>query len=240
LLKSKATAEAADRVLRIITSGAQAAPIEALLPRFEGEVEIAFGSSLGAAHDSIPTRLAAGERFDLYFLAEAAHARYAAEGYVSPDFVPLVQSRIGAAVREGDRVPDISTSDSLRAALLDAGSVAHAASASGIYLSTEVFPALGIADEMKATARTIFSERVGRVVARGDAALGFQQMSELLPIPGITIVGTLPPEFERVFVFGAAFGLDPAGRPLADDFLSFLRTDAAAVEFASAGLDPIR
>ncbi|PWK59034.1 substrate-binding domain-containing protein [Silicimonas algicola] len=227
------------RPLRIITSGAQAAPIETLLPGYDGEVEVSYGSSLGEAHDSIPTRLAKGERFDLYFLAEAAHARYSRDGLVSQDFVPLVASRIGAAVREGAPVPDISTSARLKDALLAAGSVAHAASASGIYLSTEVFPALGIADEMKDKARTIFSERVGRVVARGDADLGFQQMSELLPIPGITIVGPLPPDFARVFVFGAAYGLDEGMRPAAEAFLEFLRREDAAPTFTACGLDPI-
>lgn len=228
------------RPLRIITSGAQAAPIEALLPRYDAPVEIAYGSSLGAAHDSIPTRLSEGQRFDLYFLAEAAHARYSKEGYISKEFAPLVASRIGSVVREGATVPDIGSSDALREALLSAGRVAHAASASGIYLSTVVFPALGIAREMETRARTIFSERVGRVVARGEADLGFQQMSELLPIPGITIVGPLPPEFERVFIFGAAFGLDPELRPAAETFLDFLRSDAAAAEFTALGLDPIR
>lgn len=229
----------ADRPLRIITSGAQAAPIEALLPRYDGAVAIAFGSSLGAAPDSIPTRLSGGERFDLYFLARSAHAQLAAEGYLDAGFVPLVESRIGVAVAEGAPVPDISTAGALRQALLDADTVAHAASASGIYLSTEVFPALGIADEMADKARTIYSERVGRVVARGEAELGFQQMSELLPIPGIRIVGPLPPDFARTFVFGAAFGTDPAARAGAEAFLSFLRGEAAREAFVRCGLDPL-
>jgi molybdate transport system substrate-binding protein len=230
----------ADRPLRIITSGAQAAPIASLLPLYGEEVDIAFGSSLGSAHDSIPTRLAEGERFDLYFLAESAHARYAAEGYLSPDFVPLVESKIGAAVPEGAPVPDISTQSALCQALLAANSVAHAASASGIYLRSEVFPKLGIAEQMKSTARTIFSERVGRVLARGEADLGFQQMSELIPIPGITIVGPLPPGLERTFVFGAAFGLEPDRRAAGEAFLSFLRSDAATQAFVDAGLLPIK
>ena len=179
------------RPLKVVTSGAQAAPVEALLPGYTGSVELSFGSSLGAAHDSIPTRIAEGQRFDLYLLAEAGHARLAEDGLLSGPFVPLVESRIGAAVAEGAPCPDISTGEALRLALLRAGSVAHAASASGIYLSTVVFTDLGIAEDMKGKARTIYSERVGRVVSRGDAELGFQQMSELIPIPGITIVGSL-------------------------------------------------
>lgn len=228
----------AARPLRIVTSGAQAALVAALLPRYGRAVEVAYGSSLGGAHDSIPTRLAQGERFDLYFLAEAAHRAAAGAGQVAADFVPLVRSRIGAAVAEGALAPDISTPEALRQALLGARSVAHAASASGIYLSTEVFPALGIAAQMQAKARKIHSERVGRVVARGEAELGFQQMSELLPIAGIRIVGALPPEFDRSFVFGAAFGTDPAARPAAEAFLAFLRAEATAAELARWGLLP--
>lgn len=225
--------------LRIITSGAQAAAIDAALPFHDAPVEVAYGSSLGAAKDSIPTRLAAGERFDLYFLAESGHAKYTAEGYVDAEFIPLVESHIAAAVRQGDEVPDISTTDAFRATLLAARSVAHAASASGIYLSTEVFPALGIASEMSRTARTIFSERVGRVVARGEADLGFQQLSELIPIAGITIVGRLPVEFRRPFFFGAAHGTDPERRPEADAFLDFLRSETGAKAFRDSGLDPV-
>jgi molybdate transport system substrate-binding protein len=228
------------RPLKIITSGAQAAPVEALLASYPGRVELSFGSSLGRAHDSIPTRTAEGQRFDVYLLAEAGHARLADDDVLSGPFVPLVESRIGAAVAEGAARPDISTPEALRNALLEARSVAHAASASGIYLSSVVFPALGIADAMKDKARTIYSERVGRVVARGEAELGFQQMSELIPIPGISIVGSLPPEFDRTFVFGASFGSDPDMRPAADDFLAFLRSDSAAAEFSRWGLDPIR
>ncbi len=229
-----------NRPLRIITSGAQAAAIEELLPKYDRPVEIAFGSSLGAAHDSIPTRLAEGQRFDIYFLAESGHRRYAEEGYLDPSFIPLVESYIGAAVREGEAAPDISTADALREALLNAGSVAHAASASGIYLSSHVFPALGIADQMSSIARTVYSERVGRVVARGEADLGFQQMSELLPIPGITIVGRLPEEFRKTFVFGAALGADGGARREVEAFLDFLRSDDAAAAFAVSGLEPIR
>lgn len=225
--------------LRIVTSGAQAAAIERLLPEYDRPVDLAWGSSLGAAPDSIPSRLAAGERFDLYFLAEAAHRRHAAEGILDPVFRPLVESHIGAAVRAGAPVPDIATPDALRAALLAAGSVAHAASASGIYLSREVFPALGIAEAMARTARTIFSERVGRVVARGEADLGFQQISELLPIPGIVLIGRLPPPFRRPFVFGAGLAADGARRDAAEVFLAFLRTDRAQAVLRETGLDPI-
>lgn len=229
--------------LRVITSGALAKAVEDLLPEYVlasgAEVELSFGSSLGAAADSIPTRLRNGEQFDLLFLAEAAHGEYAASGLIHDRWLPLVESHIGAAVRVGAPVPDISTVEAFRSTLLKSGSVALAASASGIYLSTVVFPALGIDQAMKSIARTVYSERVGKVVARAEADLGFQQMSELLPIPGIQVIGRLPAKLARAFVFGAGFGLSETNRPAAEDFLSFMTSKHSLSVIRSTGLDPI-
>ena len=229
--------------LRVITSGAFAAALARLLPVYRdregGEVDLAFGSSLGAAHDSIPTRLAQGQRYDLYFLARKALDGMTAEGFIlEGSGIDLVESHIGAAVRSDDPAPDISTVEAFRETLLRAKSVAHAASASGIYLSTEVFPALGIAEQMQRTARTIYSERVGRVVARGEADLGFQQISELLPIEGVKIIGRLPPEFRRPFLFCAGIDAGSARVEEARRLLRFLASEAAAPVIRETGLDP--
>lgn len=225
--------------LKIITSGALAAAIEQLLPKYDQPVDLSLGSSLGEAPDSIPTRLARGERFDIYFLAKSAHETLAKQAYFEDVFHPLVESHAGAAIRDGDPVPDISTADGLRNALLSARCVAYSASASGVYLSTHVFPALGIAEEMKSIARMIYSERVGRVVARGEADLGFQQISEILPISGVRMIGRLPVEFRRPFIFGAAFGAEVTSRSAAEDFLRFIRSEDAAKTISATGLDPI-
>jgi molybdate transport system substrate-binding protein len=231
------------RPLRVITSGAFCAALVRLLPLYRetqpGEVELSFGSSLGAAHDSIPTRLAQGESFDVYFLASAALADFMAKGFIcAGSGIDLVESHIGAAVRSDDPAPDISTPEAFRETLLKAKSVAHAASASGIYLSTEVFPALGIAEQMKHTARTIYSERVGSVVARGEADLGFQQISEILPIEGVKMIGRLPEAFRRPFTFCAGIGSTCDRVAQAKDLLRFLASEAAAPVIRETGLDP--
>src|SRR4029079_12294840 len=106
--------------------------------------------------------------------------------------VPLVRSSIGMAIRAGARKPDISSVAALKRTLLDAKSIAYAASVSGDYLATELFPRLGIADQIASKSKRIEGERVGSVVARGEAEIGFQQVSELLPIQGIDYVGPLP------------------------------------------------
>lgn len=230
--------------LRVITSGAFAAALVKLLPACREavgcDIDLSFGSSLGAAHDSIPTRLANGERFDLFVLAASALEAYSAQGHILAESrADLVESHIGAAVRLDDEAPDISTVGAFRRTLLVAKSVAHAASASGIYLSTVVFPALGIAEHMKRTARTIYSERVGSVVARGEADLGFQQISEILPIGGVKIIGRLPEEFRRPFIFSAGIGASTAKQAQARELMRFLASEEAGPTIRETGLDPL-
>ena len=99
--------------------------------------------------------------------------------------VDVVRSNIGVAVRAGAPKPDISSVDELRRTLMNANSIAYSASISGVYVSTELFPKLGIAEQIKGKSKRIEGMRVGEAIARGDAEIGFQQISELLPISGI-------------------------------------------------------
>jgi molybdate transport system substrate-binding protein len=230
--------------LRVITSGAFAAALQKLLPEYERlnncKVDLAFGSSIGAAHDSIPTRLSQGQTFDVFILARSALDEFSEKGKINSDSrVDLVASTIGAAVRAGDPIPDIKTVDALKNTLLTIGRIAYSASASGTYLSTELFPQLGIADEMAIKARKIFSERVGTILVRNEADFGFQQMSELLPIPGITIVGELPPEVQRPFFFSAGIGADTQKENQARDLIEFLASEKVAEKIQESGLKPV-
>ena len=101
-------------------------------------------------------------------------------------------------VRAGAAKPDISTVETLRSTLLAAKSIAYSDSGSGTYLSTTLFPKLGIADEVAGKSRKVrgppSGEPVGAVVARGEAEIGLQQVSELIHVPGITFVGAIPAE----------------------------------------------
>jgi putative tricarboxylic transport membrane protein len=241
VLLAAATASADEIV--VMTSGGFTAPLVDLIPEFERatshRVVTVFGASTGGAPDSIPVRLARGERADLIILSADALVDLVAQGkIVSGTRVDLVRSRIGIAVRRGAKRPDISSVDALVRALLEAKSVAYSASASGTYLSTELFPRLGIAEAMKAKGRRIVSERVGAVVARGEAEIGFQQISELLPIEGIDYVGPLPDEAQRVTIFtsGIAAGArQPGGARLLVDFLT---SPSAVPAIRRYGLDP--
>src|SRR4029453_13983640 len=196
---------------------------------------------MGNAPDAIPQRLARGEPTDMIILARSALDDFTARGVVRPDSrVDLAQSRIGIAVRAGAPKPDISTVDALRRTLLAAPSIAYSASASGVYVSTELFKRLGIEAEVAPKSRRILSERVAAVVARGEAEIGFQQISEILGIPGAELVGPLPPEGQQGPVFSGGV-LTSAQQPeAAAELIRFLSSEDASETIASTGLDPIK
>jgi molybdate transport system substrate-binding protein len=175
--------------IRVMTSGAFASAHETLSPGFAkrtGETIVTVATSMGLGADAIPSRVRRGEAVDVVILPEAGIDALIENGLIlAGTKVTLARSAIGMAVRAGAARPDIGTVEALKRALLAARSVAYSASVSGDYLANVLFPRLGIVEEMKARSRRIERERVGAVVARGEAELGFQQISELLPIPGI-------------------------------------------------------
>jgi molybdate transport system substrate-binding protein len=230
--------------LHVMTSGAFTVAYEELVPAFEREtskkVATAFGASMGNAPDSIPSRLQRGEPADVVILAAQALEDLIKQGkVVAGSRVDLVRSSIGMAVRKGAPKPDISSVDALKRALLAAKSIAYSASASGIYLSTELFPRLGIADQIASKSKRIESERVGNVVARGEAEIGFQQISELLPVSGIDYVGPLPPDAQRVTVFSAGVATGARDPQAARALIEFLAAPARAAVIKKSGLEPL-
>ena len=151
--------------------------------------------------------------------------------------VDLARSTIGMAVRAGTPKPDISSVDALKRTLLAAKSVAYSASASGVYLSTILFQRLGVAEQVLPKSRRILSEPVGAAVARGEAEIGFQQMSELLPVQGIELVGPLPPELQKVTVFSAGIVVGANEPDAGVALIRFLASPAAAPLIAKTGLE---
>ena len=228
-----------------MVSGAFTEAYLQVVPEFEKsstyKVSTSFGASMGGAPDSIPSRLGRGEAADIVIVADTALDDLIHKGrVVAGSRVDLVRSAIGMAVRAGAPKPDISTVDALRRTLLAARSIAYSASASGTYLSTELFPRLGIAGQIAGKSRRIESERVGAVVARGDAEIGFQQISELLPIAGIDFVGPLPPGAQRVTVFSAGIVTGAKDPAAATRLIEFLRSPAVQRVSEKAGLEAVR
>ena len=236
------TAHAAE--LRVVSSGGFAAAYRALLPAYQrasgNTVVTEWGPSMGATPQAIPQRLARGEPIDVVIMVGDALGTLIKEGKVSTGSrVDLARSLIGVAVRADAPKPDISSAEAVKRALLAAQSIAYSDSASGVYLSTELFPRLGIAEAIKGKSRMIPAEPVGQVVARGEAELGFQQMSELLPVAGIDIVGKLPPELQKVTIFSAGIVAATKEPKAAAALIAFLASPTAAEAVTKSGLEPM-
>ena len=230
--------------VRVMISGGLTAAYKALVPEFERatghKVLTAYGPSMGTTTNAIPVRLERGEAADVLIMVGYALKDLADKGKViAGSSVDLVKSGIGVAVKSGTPKPDISTPDALKRALLAVKTVAYSDSASGVYVSTEMFGKLGIADEMKDKARKIPATPVGEIVARGDAEIGFQQVSELKPVEGIDIVGPLPDELQKITVFSAGIASVSKEPDAGKALIKFLASPAARGEIVKSGMDPI-
>jgi molybdate transport system substrate-binding protein len=230
--------------VRVMISGGLTAAYQALVPEFERatghKVLTAFGPSMGTTVNAIPVRLERGEPADVLIMVGYALGDLIKQGKVMADTrVDLVKSPIGIAVKAGAPKPDISSTEAVKRALLAAKSIAYSDSASGVYVSTEMFGKLGIADEMKDKARKIPATPVGEIVARGDAEIGFQQISELMPVAGIDIVGPLPPELQKITVFSAGVASVSKEPDAGKALIKFLASPAASAAITRSGMEPI-
>jgi molybdate transport system substrate-binding protein len=230
--------------VKVMISGGLTAAYKELVPRFEhateNKVVTASGPSMGTTPNAIPVRLARGEPADVLIMVGYALGDLIKQGKVEASSrIDIARSPIGMVVRAGVPKPDISTVEEFKRTLLAAKSVAYSDSASGVYVGTEMFEKLGILDQMKPKSRMIPADPVAGVVARGEAELGFQQISELLPVPGVDLVGPLPAEVQRITIFSAGIVVgakEPdAGRAL----IKFLASAAAAPVIEKSGLDPM-
>ena len=156
--------------------------------------------------------------------------------------VELAQSQVGMVVRAGAAKPDIGTVEAFKSTLLAAKSIAYSDSGSGTYLSKTLFPKLGLADQIAGRSRKVrgppSGEPVAAVVARGEAEIGFQQVSELIHVAGVTYVGPLPAELQPGFSFAGAVTSAAKQPEAAAALLRFLSSPEAAPVIVKAGLAP--
>ena len=230
--------------VRVMISGGLTAAYKALVPDFERftghKVLTAYGPSMGTTANAIPVRLERGEPADVLIMVGYALGDLVDKGKVIADTrVDLVKSPIGMAVKSGAPKPDISSVDALKKTLLAAKSIAYSDSASGVYISSELFQKLGIAEEVKGKHRAIPAEPVGDVVARGDAEIGFQQISELKPVAGIDIVGQLPADVQKITVFSAGIATGSKEPEAGKALIRFLASPVARYIIVNSGMEPI-
>jgi molybdate transport system substrate-binding protein len=183
-------------------------------------------------------RLKGGETTDLVVMSAASLAELVEHGMIAPsDCIALAKSGISVAVKAGAPRPDIRSGEALKRAVLAAKSIVYSTGPSGIYLSS-LFQRMGIADQIKHKVKQVQGEPAGASVARGEAELGFQQTSELLPVPGIDLIGPLPPDVQQITVFSAGLHVAAQQPEAARALVSFLTAPAAAPVIRKKGMEP--
>src|SRR4051794_20559612 len=238
LLAGMATASAAE--VKILTAGAMKAVVLELVPIFEkqtGHKAVIDNDTAGG----LTKRIEGGEAFDLVVVTPGAVKELAAKGKFAGSGVNVARVGVGVVVKEGAPAPDIATVEAFKKALLAAKSVAYidpaSGGSSGIYIAG-LLDKLGIAAEVKPKAKLIPGGAVAEHVARGEAELGIHQISEILPVKGVTLVGPLPADIQNYTVYAAALGAQAKEGDAAKDLLKALSGPAAAEVLKSKGMEP--
>ncbi len=227
-----------------MSSGGFTAAYQVLGPKFASAtgntIDTTLGPSMGKSPEAIPNRLSRGETADVVIMVGYALDDLIKAGKVLPDSrVELADSRIGMVVRDGASKPDISSVESLKQTLLHAKSIAYSDSASGVYIERELFKQLGIEEQIKQKARMIPRIPVASVVANGEYEVGFQQVSELLPVKGATFVGKIPESLQSVTRFAAGIPVTSSNPKEAKALIDYLASPEVQPEVRATGLDSV-
>lgn len=242
LLAGCSLAQAAE--LTVMTSGGFTAAYKQLAPKYAAQsgdtLVTVLGPSMGKAPEAIPNRLARGEHADVVIMVGYALDELIRQGKVDPaSRVELADSRIGMVVKQGQPKPDIGTPDQLKQTLLSAKSVAYSDSASGVYIEKELYKKLGIENRLVGKSTMVERIPVASQVAQGTYELGFQQVAELLPVPGVTFVGKIPESLQSVTRFAAAVPKGAEHPAEAKQLLQYLASPAVQPDVRATGLDSV-
>src|ERR1700744_1568388 len=229
--------------LTVMISGGFSLAYHQVLPEFERNTGITVttlsGASQGTGPKTIKSQLEQGTEVDVVILSREGLDELIAAGRIAAGSdVGLASAALGAAVRQGNAKPDISTVEGLKRALLSAHMVALPASTSGIFLKNEVFPRLGIADKVqsKMFARGVESTNA---VAAGEADLAIGPISQQVDQPGIELAGALPDDVQLVQIFTAAITSKSQKAEQAKKLIAFLPSDQATAAIKKAGMQPV-
>lgn len=225
--------------LKVLSAGAFKPVVLALVPDFEKQT----GHKVRVENDTVGAltkRIEGGEAFDLAVLTPAAVNDLSSKGkFVAGSRTNLARVGVGVVVKDGAPKPDIGSVEAFKRALLAAKSVAYidpaAGGSSGIYVSG-LLDKLGVAAEVKPKAKLIPGGAVAEHIARGEAELGIHQISEILPVKGVTLVGPLPAEIQNYTVYAAGIGANAKEAEAAKALIGALSGAAAADVLKSKGM----
>ena len=228
-----------ERAIEVWATAALREAYKVLAPQFERDaghkVIIHWISTV-----DLMKRLKAGEVTDLVISTAGNIEELTRVGVLKREsWVDLAKSGVGVAVRAGTAKPDISTAEALKQTLLAAKSISYSTGPSGVYM-IQLIERMGITDALKPKVKQVKGEPIGAVVARADADIGFQQISELLPVQGIDIVGPLPAEVQEITVFRAGVHIKARAPDLANTFARYVAAPAAGAVLKQTGLVPIQ
>ncbi len=234
---------AASAQLRVMISGGFSGAYERLLPEFEREtgiqVETGSGSSQGKGPQTIGAQLARGVAADVVILSREGLDGLIAEGRIATGSdADLARTPIGVAVRAGAPKPDVSTVEALKQVLLNAKLVAVPSSTSGIFLTDDVFPRIGVAGRIK-VAVTPRGTGVAAMVASGEADIGLLPVSEIVHAKGVEVAGKIAEEIQLNQVFAAAAVAGTKVLEAAKRLIAFLASERAAAAIRASGMEPV-
>jgi molybdate transport system substrate-binding protein len=224
--------------VKLIGSVAMKEAVLDLIPAFEKSSGHKV-TTIWAGTEAITKRISGGEVVDIVLIAAPNIDKLISEGrLVTGSRADVAKSGVGVAVRAGLPKPDISSGEALKKAVLAAKSVAYSSGPSGFYLA-DLFKKMGIADQIKDKVKqTPSGVQVAEVVARGEADLGFQQVSELLHAKGIDYLGPLPPDVQHITVFSAGLHTAAPAPEAAKGLVKFLTGREAAPVIRKTGMEP--
>jgi molybdate transport system substrate-binding protein len=231
-------AQAADE-LKVVAPNAVKESVAEIAARFEQDTGRRVSFTWGGS-EAIAKRVAEGEVFDLVVNTASGLDRMTVEGkVVSAGRTDFARSAVAMAARPGLPRPDVSSVAALRATLLDAQSIAISSGASGRYLE-QLFQKLGVAEQIKHKIKQPPSgAQIGDMLARGEADLGFQQVTELMHGKGFQYLGPLPAEAQNYTVWAAAVHSKAPQPEAARSFARAMAAPQAAPAYRKYGMDPI-
>jgi molybdate transport system substrate-binding protein len=227
----------------VLMSGGFSGAYERLLPEFERATGIGVttgsGASQGSGPQTIAAQLARGVHADVVILSrEGLSDLAAANKIVAGTDVDLAQVPLGVAVRAGTAKPDVRTVEAFKQLLLKADVIAMPASTSGIWMTTDLFPRLGIAGKVKTKLAPRGSDAT-RMVAAGEVDLAVMPVSEILAATGVEFAGSIAPEIQFVQMFSAAVVAGSKAIEASKRLIAFLSSAPAAGAIRDSGMEPI-